>query len=83
VILLIRFQQEEPLPSKRRILEKRKKREKRKKKEKEQGSKVKEVKPHLPIQGHEEIHEKKRTRTSRQVGETFLKESKNGDHIFL
>jgi hypothetical protein len=27
--------------------------------------------------------EKKRTRNSRQVGETFLKESENGDHIFL
>jgi hypothetical protein len=30
----------------------------RKKREKEQGSKVKEVKPHLPIQGHEKVHEK-------------------------
>jgi hypothetical protein len=25
----------------------------------EQGSKGKEVKPHLPIQGHEKLHEKK------------------------
>jgi hypothetical protein len=43
------------------------------------------VKPHLPIQGLEKIHEKerKRVRNSRQVGDTFLKESENADHIFL
>jgi hypothetical protein len=28
-------------------------------KEKEQGSKGKEVKPHLPIQGHGKLHDKK------------------------
>jgi hypothetical protein len=38
-------------PSKRRILKKEGK--------EEQGSKGKEVKPHLPIQGHEKLHEKK------------------------
>jgi hypothetical protein len=55
-------------------LKKRKKeKRKRERKEKEEGSKVKEVKPHLPIQGHENHHEKKRMRNSRQVGETFLK----------
>jgi hypothetical protein len=45
------------------------------------------VKPHLPIQGHKKLHEKKekkeRMRNSRQVGETFSKENENGDHIFL
>jgi hypothetical protein len=60
-----------------------KKREKRKRKENVQSWKVKEVKPHLPIQGHDKIQEKKWMRNSRQVGETFLEESENGDHIFL
>jgi hypothetical protein len=35
---------------------------KRKSKEKEQRSKGKEVKPHLPIQGHETLHEKREKR---------------------
>jgi hypothetical protein len=48
----------------------------------EQGSKGKEVKPHLPIQGHEKLHEKKRMRNSIQMEET-LKESENGYHISL
>jgi hypothetical protein len=46
--------QEESLPSKRRIIEKREKGKKRSKDQK------KEVKPHMPIQGHEKLHEKKR-----------------------
>jgi hypothetical protein len=58
---------------------------KKERKGKEQGSKVKEVKSHLPIQGHKKLHEKekKRMRNSRKVGDTFLKESENRDHIFL
>jgi hypothetical protein len=71
VILIRRFQQEESLPSKRRIL-----RKKGKRKGKEQGSNIKDVKLHLPIQGHEKLHEIKRMRNSRQVGDTFLKEKR-------
>jgi hypothetical protein len=71
VILIRRFQQEESLPSKRRILKKKVKR-----KGKEQGSNIKDVKLHLPIQGHEKLHEIKRMRNSRQVGDTFLKEKR-------
>jgi hypothetical protein len=44
------------------------------------------VKPHMPIQGHEKLHEKKREANENFKtigGEAFLKESENGDHTFL
>jgi hypothetical protein len=61
--------QEESLPNKRRII-------KKEKKGKGARNKRENVKPHLLIQGHEKLHEKKerekeRMRTSSQVGETF------------
>jgi hypothetical protein len=50
-----KFLQEESLPNKRRILEKIEKGKKW-----GQRSKGKQVEPHLPIQGHEKLHEKQR-----------------------
>jgi hypothetical protein len=60
-----KFLQEESLLNKRRISSKKKERKKG------QGTKGKEVKPDLPIQGHGNLHEKKRMGTSSRVGETF------------
>jgi hypothetical protein len=86
LILPIKWFSKKKIPARRSLsLIKEGSSKKRKRKEKEQGSKVKVVKPHLPIQGLEKIYEKerKRVRNSRQVGDTILKESENADHIFL
>jgi len=41
------------------------------------------VKPHLPKQGHEKLQKEKEDENTSQVGETFIKEEENGDHISL
>jgi hypothetical protein len=38
----------------------------RKRKKKEQGTKGEKVKPHLPIQGHEKLHEKRERERERE-----------------
>jgi hypothetical protein len=45
--------------------------QKRKRNKKEQGTKGKEVKPHLLIQGHDKLHKKREDENLSQVGETF------------
>jgi hypothetical protein len=69
-------------PSQKKILARRvylqQKKDPQKRKKKEQGSKEKEVKSHLPIQGHKKLHDKKneRMRIWRQVERSYEKKVK-------
>jgi hypothetical protein len=69
------------LPSKQRILKKKK--EKKRKREKEKKEEKKEVKPHMKKLHVSKGEKKKKDEIYKLLGEILSKEGKKGEHIFL